>query len=85
MNRTAPCIAPLGWQRPPAAHLLLAAADNPDDAAVPEAPGMITSDERRMLARFAERIWSAGADRRALIVDAGCFVGASTGALAALV
>src|SRR4029077_15238885 len=43
---------------------------------------MITPEEQRMLAWLAERIWAFGVDPAALIVDAGCFVGASTLALA---
>src|SRR5665647_299523 len=62
-------------------------ADRLNPAANPHSPslavpGMITDDERRALAWFAERLWSQGARRDALIVDGGPFVGASTMALA---
>ncbi len=43
---------------------------------------MITPQECAALSCFAERSWSNGAARDGLIIDAGCFVGASTVALA---
>jgi hypothetical protein len=42
---------------------------------------MVTPSESAALACFAERGWSNGAKRDGLIIDAGCFVGASTIAL----
>jgi len=44
--------------------------------------GMITDVERRALACFAKNIWENGARRNGVLVDGGCFVGASTVALA---
>jgi hypothetical protein len=46
------------------------------------AGSMITPDEYCALASFAEQAWSAGAPRDGAIVDGGCFIGASTCALA---
>jgi hypothetical protein len=46
------------------------------------AGSMITPDEYSTLASFAERAWDAGAPRDGAIIDGGCFVGASTCALA---
>jgi hypothetical protein len=43
---------------------------------------MITPQECAALSCFAERAWSNGAARDGLIIDAGCFVGASTVAFA---
>jgi hypothetical protein len=50
---------------------------------IPNVPAMITPDEQRFLACAAERMWESGAVPDGLIIDAGCFVGASTVALAA--
>lgn len=44
--------------------------------------GMITDDERRALAAYAEQIWRNGARREGLVIDAGPFAGSSTIALA---
>jgi hypothetical protein len=44
--------------------------------------GMITDEERRALACFAKNIWEHGARSDGVIVDGGCYVGASTVALA---
>lgn len=49
----------------------------------PYVDGMITNEERAALARFAKYIWGHGARSDALIIDAGCYTGASTLALAA--
>lgn len=43
---------------------------------------MITPQECAALSCFAERSWSNGAANDGLIIDAGCFIGASTVALA---
>jgi hypothetical protein len=43
---------------------------------------MITAEEQHALACFAQNIWNNGARRDGVIVDAGCYVGASTVALA---
>lgn len=64
---------------------LLSQTLHPDKYAFPTSPaitGMITDEERRALACFAERIWDHGAPRNGLIIDGGSFVGASTVALA---
>lgn len=64
---------------------LLSTAIRPDrhpPAALPYIDGMITDEERRALACFAKNIWDNGARRDAVIVDGGCYVGASTVALA---
>lgn len=44
--------------------------------------GMITYEERFALACFAKNIWEHGVSNDALIIDGGCYVGASTVALA---
>jgi hypothetical protein len=49
---------------------------------MPYVDGMITDEERRALACFAKNIWDHGAPRNGVIVDGGCYVGASTVALA---
>lgn len=49
---------------------------------VPYVEGMITNEERGALACFAQQIWDNGARHNALVIDAGCYVGASTVALA---
>src|ERR1700685_4559408 len=48
----------------------------------PYVDGMITNEERAALACFAKNIWDNGARKDAVIVDAGCYTGASTLALA---
>ena len=50
--------------------------------ALPYVDGMITDEERRALACFAKNIWDHGAPLNGVIVDGGCYVGASTVALA---
>lgn len=45
---------------------------------IPYVQGMITAEEQHALACFAENIWNHGARSNALLVDAGCYVGAST-------
>lgn len=42
---------------------------------------MITNEERGALACFAKNIWDKGARRDAVIIDGGCYIGASTVAL----
>ena len=49
---------------------------------IPFVEGMITDEERHALACFAQHIWNNGARADGLLVDAGCYVGASTVALA---
>jgi hypothetical protein len=56
--------------------------ENYDPPAIPQVAAMITVDEQRFLSCAAERIWDLGAMRDGLIIDAGCFAGASTVALA---
>ncbi|HTU47092.1 MAG TPA: hypothetical protein VMF91_18670 [Bryobacteraceae bacterium] len=50
--------------------------------ALPYVDGMITDEERRALACFAKNTWEHGAPGNGVIVDGGCYVGASTVALA---
>ena len=50
--------------------------------ALPYVEGMITDEEQRALACFAKNIWSHGAPSNGVIVDGGCYIGASTIALA---
>ena len=49
---------------------------------MPYVDGMITDLERQALGCFAKNIWEHGASKEAVIVDGGCYVGASTVALA---
>src|SRR5579875_395539 len=49
---------------------------------LPYVDGMITDEERKALACFAKNIWNYGAPGNGAIVDGGCYVGASTVALA---
>lgn len=49
---------------------------------LPYVEGMITAEEQHALACFAQHVWVNGARRDGVIVDAGCYVGASTVALA---
>src|SRR5579884_889184 len=49
---------------------------------LPAVDGMITDEERRALACFAKYIWENGAPSDAVIIDGGCYIGASTVALA---
>lgn len=68
-----------GWRRHLADRVAL------DDYKPPPLSGlqlMITPQECAALSCFAERAWSGGAARNGLIIDAGCFVGASTVAFA---
>jgi hypothetical protein len=50
---------------------------------IPSVPAMITPDEQRFLACAAERMWDKGANLDGLIIDAGCYAGASTVSLSA--
>jgi hypothetical protein len=64
---------------------LLSAVLRPDRhtaVPVPYVHGMISYEERDALASFAKNIWSHGAPRDAVLVDAGSFIGTSTVALA---
>lgn len=58
------------------------ALDNYDPPPLSGLQFMITPQECAALSCFAERAWSKGAARNGLIIDAGCFVGASTVAFA---
>ena len=49
---------------------------------IPYVDGMITDLERQALACFAKNIWTHGAPGDAVIVDGGCYIGASSVALA---
>lgn len=49
---------------------------------IPYVEGMITDKEQHALACFAQHIWNHGARSDAVMVDAGCYAGASTVALA---
>ncbi len=72
----------LGFSRPKKKLCEVIHPDEFPPVEIPYVAGMITDHEQQALACFAKHIWDNGAARDAVIVDGGCYLGASTVALA---